>query len=184
MIQIVYKRAETDEELQQILDLQQVNIKSSLSNDTMKSEGFVSVTHTLDVLKRMNEACPHIIVKHKGKVVGYALCMLNAFRNDVPALKPMFEYMDGIIRSKNLSELRYLIMGQICIDKEYRKQGVFRNLYRCYREELSPNFDAVITEVNSKNIRSSKAHHAIGFEPLDVHTEAGEDWELIIWKWT
>ena len=183
MTQIVYKRAETEEELRQILNLQLVNIKSTLSNETMKAEGFVSVTHTFDALKRMNDACPHIIASHEGNVIGYALCMLNAFRNDVPALKPMFEYMDGIIISKGLSELRYLIMGQICIDKAYRKQGVFRKLYECFRDELNPDFDAVITVVKSKNIRSSEAHGAIGFSTLDVHTEAGEDWELIIWKW-
>ncbi|MDO5978626.1 GNAT family N-acetyltransferase [Flavivirga spongiicola] len=184
MAQIVYKRAETEEELQQILDLQQVNIKLLLSNDTIKAEGFVSVKHTFDVLKRMNDACPHIIATHKGKVIGYALCMLNAFRNDVPTLIPMFEYMDSIIASKNLSTLCYLIMGQVCIDKAYRKQGIFKRLYQYFKTELESDFDAVITEVNSKNIRSSEAHRAVGFSILDVHTEAGEDWELIIWKWT
>ena len=183
MTQIVYKRAETEEELQQILDLQQLNIKLLLPNDTIKTEGFVSVKHTFDVLKRMNDACPHIIATHKENIIGYALCMLNAFRNDVPTLIPMFEYMDSIIASKNLSALRYLIMGQICIDKAYRKQGVFKKLYHYFRDELKSDFDAVITEVNSKNTRSSEAHRAVGFNILDTHTEAGEDWELIIWKW-
>lgn len=184
MSQIVYKRAETEEELQQILDLQHINAKTLLSNDTIKTEGFVSVKHPFDVLKRMNDACPHVIATHKGKVIGYALCMLNAFRNDVPTLIPMFEYMDGIMVSKNLSELHYLIMGQICIDRGYRKQGIFKKLYHYFRDELKSDFDAVITEVNSKNRRSSEAHQAVGFHILDVHTEAGEDWELIIWKWT
>ncbi|MDO5971556.1 GNAT family N-acetyltransferase [Flavivirga aquimarina] len=183
MSQIVYKRAETDEELRQILNLQHANIKLSLASEAMKTEGFVSVKHTFDVLKRMNSACPHIIVKHEEKVIGYALCMLNAFRNDVPTLIPMFDYMDGIIASKNLSELHYLIMGQTCIDKAYRKQGIFKKLYHFFKDELKSDFDAVVTEVNSKNIRSLQAHLAVGFNTLDVHTEAGEDWELIIWKW-
>lgn len=183
MAQMVYKRAETDAELQQILDLQHVNIKPSLPNEVLKTEGFVSVKHSFNVLKRMNDACPHVIVTHQEKVIGYALCMLNAFRNDVPTLIPMFEYMDGIIVSKNLSELHYLIMGQICIDKAYRKQGIFKKLYCFFKDELEPDFDAVITEVNSKNRRSSEAHRAVGFNLLDLHTEDGEDWELIIWKW-
>ncbi len=184
MSQIVYKRAETEGELLQILEIQRANIKLLLSEEAIKTEGFVSVKHTFDVLKRMNDACPHIIATHKEKVVGYALCMLNAFRNDVPALIPMFEYMDGIIESKNLSELHYLIMGQICIDKAYRKQGIFKKMYQCFKDELKSDFDAVVTEVDSKNNRSSEAHRAVGFEILDVHTEAGEDWELMIWKWT
>ncbi len=183
MPHIVYKRAETDAELQQILNLQRANIKPSLSNEALKTEGFVSITHPFDVLKRMNDACPHVIAIDKEKVVGYALCMLNAFRNDVPSLIPMFEYMDGIITSKNLSELHYLIMGQICIDKGYRRQGIFKKLYYYFRDELKSGFDAVVTEVNSKNTRSSEAHRAVGFNILDLHTEAGEDWELMIWKW-
>lgn len=180
---VVYKRAETSEELQQILNLQQNNIKYVLSNATIQDEGFVSVEHTFDVLKRMNDACPHIIAKSDDRVVAYALCMLNTFRNDVPTLIPMFNYMDKVIASKNLTHLRYLIMGQVCIDKAYRKQGIFKNLYRHFRDALESDFDAVITEVNVKNTRSSEAHKAVGFKTLDIHTENGEDWELIIWKW-
>ncbi|NMH87430.1 GNAT family N-acetyltransferase [Flavivirga algicola] len=183
MSNIIYKRVETERELLQILEIQRANVKLLLSDEVIKTEGFVSVKHTFDVLKRMNDACPHIIATHKEKVVGYALCMLNAFRNDVPTLIPMFEYMDGIIESKKLSKLHYLIMGQICIDKAYRKQGIFKKMYQYFKDELKSDFDAVVTEVNSKNARSSKAHQAVGFNILDVHTEEGEDWELMIWKW-
>jgi ribosomal protein S18 acetylase RimI-like enzyme len=183
MTRIVYKRAETPEELQQILNLQRLNIKQSLSDNALKNEGFVSVEHTFDVLKRMNDACPHIIATANGQVVGYALCMLNAFRKDVPILEPMFVYMDTIIESKGLLDLKYLIMGQVCIDKDYRRQGLFKKLYLQFKAELKPDFDAVITEVNAKNKRSSDAHKAIGFQILDEHTEGGEEWELIIWKW-
>lgn len=183
MTEIVYKRAETSEELKQILNLQRINIKQSLSEDAIKKEGFVFAEHTFDVLKRMNDACPHIIVKADKEVIGYALSMLNEFRKDVPALIPMFEYMDTIIKAKGLLGLKYLIMGQVCIDKTYRKQGIFKKLYHYFKEELKPNFDAVITEVNVKNTRSLEAHKSIGFHILDEHTEDGEDWELIIWKW-
>ncbi|MCC1485291.1 GNAT family N-acetyltransferase [Winogradskyella immobilis] len=183
MVEVIYKRAETSEELQQILELQQRNIKAVLKDSTIKTEGYVTVEHTFDVLKRMNDACPHIIAKANGVVVGYALCMLETFRDDVLILKPMFEYMDTIIESKNLLRLKYLIMGQICIDKTFRKQGLFKKLYTHFKIELESDFDAVITEVNTKNTRSSKAHKSVGFEVLDEHTENGEDWELIIWKW-
>ena len=180
---VVYKRSETFEELQQILNLQQRNIKQALSSNAIKDEGFVSVEHTFDVLKRMNDACPHIIATVNGNVVGYALCMLNTFRKDVPILESMFAYMDTIIVSKGLLGLKYLIMGQVCIDKTYRKKGIFKNLYHHFKTELQSDFDAVITEVNVKNVRSSKAHKSVGFQVLDEHTERGEDWELIIWRW-
>ncbi|WP_411766379.1 hypothetical protein [Winogradskyella sp. A3E31] len=51
------------------------------------------------------------------------------------------------------------------------------------KSELKSEFDAVITEVNVKNRRSSEAHKTVGFELLDEHKEGSEIWELIIWKW-
>jgi ribosomal protein S18 acetylase RimI-like enzyme len=177
-----YQRVTSNEELYEILDLQKQNLKVALSDGDRQTEGFVTVDHTFEVLKRMNDKCRHCIAKYNGKVVGYALCMLNEFRNDVPELIPMFNYMDGIIESKGLATLNYFIMGQVCIAKGYRGQGVFRELYSFLKSELSKDYDAVVTEVSAKNIRSSEAHKAIGFELLDKHTEAAEDWELIILK--
>ena len=183
MEEIIFKRADTSEELMQILNLQRFNIKQSLSKDAIKKEGFVTVSHSFEVLKRMNDASPHILAKADDKVIAYALCMLNSFRNDVPILAPMFNHMDTIMESKGLLSLNYLIMGQICIDKTYRKQGLFKRLYHYFKTELQSQFDAVITEVSIKNTRSLEAHKAVGFQVLDQHTVDGQDWELIIWRW-
>ena len=177
-----YQRVTSNEELYEILDLQKQNLKVALSDVDRQTEGFVTVDHTFEVLKRMNDKCRHCIAKYNGKVVGYALCMLNEFRNDVPELIPMFNYMDGILEQKGLTKLNYFIMGQVCIAKGYRGQGVFRELYSFLKLELSKDYDAVVTEVSAKNIRSSEAHKAVGFELLDKHTEAAEDWELIMMK--
>jgi GNAT superfamily N-acetyltransferase len=177
-----YQRVTSDEELYEILELQKQNLKVALSDIDKQIEGFVTVDHTFEVLKRMNDKCSHCIAKYDGKVIGYALCMLNEFRGDVPELISMFNYMDKIIESKGLATLNYFIMGQVCIDKVYRGQGVFRELYSFLKLELSKDYDAVVTEVSAKNVRSSEAHKAIGFELLDKHTEAGEDWELIMMK--
>ncbi len=179
---VTYHRVSTDEELHEILELQKQNLKQTLDNKDKQKDGFVSVNHSFEVLKRMNDKCEHCIAKHNDKVVGYTLCMLNEFRKDVPELVAMFNYMDGVIESKGLTKLNYFIMGQVCVDKSYRGQGVFRGLYSFLNSELKKNFDAVVTEVNAKNRRSSEAHKAIGFELLDAHTLDGEDWELIIMK--
>ena len=181
-INVTYHRTSTDKELHQILKLQKENLSLSLSNEEKQNEGFVTVNHTFEVLKRMNDKCAHCIVKHENKVIGYVLCMLNEFRNDVPELIAMFDYMDGIVESKELAKLKYFIMGQVCVDKRFRGQGVFRGLYSFLESELGKDYDAVITEVSARNRRSSEAHKAVGFELLDKHTEDNEDWELIILK--
>ena len=58
-------------------------------------------------------------------------------------------------------------MGQICIAKNYRKQGIFRGLYHFYKAELQYQFNYLITEVAAINPRSMQAHEAVGFKIID-----------------
>ncbi|WP_353777186.1 GNAT family N-acetyltransferase [Winogradskyella sp. 3972H.M.0a.05] len=180
--EITYSRASSNEELEQILKIQKRNLPQHISLSEKEQEGYVTVHHTLEALKKMNDACPHIIAKHNDDVVGYALCTLTEFIEDVPILKPLFRHLKIVLKSKNLTHLKYLIMGQVCIDKDYRRLGIFRSLYQHMASELKGEFDAIITEVNSKNVRSSGAHKAVGFQLLDIRHAKGEDWEQIILK--
>lgn len=178
---ITYHRASTTEELNQILKLQRQNLYESLSFEERHREGFLTLEHPFSILKKMNNACAHCIAKHKNEVVGYALSMLKGFKADIPLLTPMFVQIDEAIKQQNVSP-NYILMGQICIDKKVRGQGVFRGLYGYMAQELKNNFDAIITEVNAKNKRSSNAHKAVGFELLKNYTINNQFWEVILLK--
>lgn len=177
-MEINYCRVTKDEELQGILALQQKNTSSSLSDDDRQKEGFITVIHTFDLLKRMNADCPHIIAKVDDEVIGYALCMTRQFGTDIPLLAPMFETADTLVPEK-----KYLAMGQICVAKKFRAQGVFRSMYSYYRKKLEKEFDGLITEVASSNQRSLNAHLSVGFEILKTHVSEDISWELIYWDW-
>jgi ribosomal protein S18 acetylase RimI-like enzyme len=171
-----YLRAKTTEELEQILKLQQSNLPARISSAEKAKEGFVTVRHTLELLGQMNRACPHVVVKDGEKVVGYALCMHPDFCNEVEVLRPMFEEISSVFPI----EENYMVMGQICIDKPYRGKGVFRELYATMKEAIQPHFSCIITEVDVANVRSLKAHYAIGFKELKRYSSGGQDWHLII----
>lgn len=143
-----------------------------------KKEGFVTVCHTYDMLYRMNKICPHIIAKEGEKVVGYALCMHPKFANEIEVLEPMFTEIASLL-SKASS---YIVMGQICIARNYRKKGIFRKLYEAMKIFVGPEFSWIITEVDSKNTRSLNAHYAIGFTNLKTYRSGGQDWKLIALK--
>jgi GNAT superfamily N-acetyltransferase len=179
---ITYHRATSEKELRQILKLQSDNLSNILSEDHKLKEGFVTLRHDYGVLKKMNDRCAHCIAKNKDEVVGYALSMLKDFKNDVPLLIPMFNEIDKALLDQKLN-LNYIAMGQVCVDKNYRGQGVFRGLYNFMKQELSSEFDTLITEVDLKNTRSSQAHKAVGFEVLKNHVSDGKNWEIIIWHW-
>lgn len=174
---IIYTTATTDEELHQILVLQRKNNPQEISSEEKKTEGFVTVQHSFDLLKEMNDASPHVLSKENDIVVGYALCMHPKFRNSIAILKPMFAEIDRVIQP-NMSE-NYVVMGQVCIDKVYRGKGVFRKLYSKMQQVIKPEFSTIITEVVTTNTRSLKAHYKIGFKKLSTYKANGDYWDLI-----
>ena len=123
----------------------------------------------------MNAICPHIIAKHHDEVIGYALCMVKDFKAKIPVLIPMFNEMESII----LKNSNYVVMGQVCISKDYRKQGVFRGLYHFMAEVLKRDFDIIVTEVDIENTRSLNAHKAVGFTRLKNYRSSHRFWEII-----
>lgn len=172
-MRIEYTPATTTEELIQILSLQKMNLKSAVSELEMAYQGFVTVSHDLELLKRMNDVCAHILAKEGAKVVGYALSMDPSFNEEIPVLQPMFDEL------KNRNILDFLVMGQICVAKTHRKQGIFRGLYEEMKKAAYPKYATIITEVDTSNTRSLGAHVAIGFEKICIYHSLGQDWELI-----
>jgi len=175
----------SEELLPQIKSLQLKNLKSSLTSEEVESEGFVTCDHTLALLAKMNQPDGHIISLYNGEVVGYCLVMSPVWREALDVLKPMFEKIDSLsYQGRRLSQSKYVTMGQVCIDKDHRKKGLFKKMYDHYRECLSPKFEYCITEIASENMRSRNAHKHVGFKDLHSYkTEAGLSWELVIWDW-
>jgi GNAT superfamily N-acetyltransferase len=177
---IIYKRASSLDELEQIRTLQLQNSSQNISSEEKLQEGFVTVQHTVALLEQMNSACAHIIAKDNDIVVGFALVMISSFRNEIEVLIPMFERIDELVPK----DKTYVVMGQICVDKNYRKQGIFRGLYHFYRAELQHEFDYLITEVAAINLRSMQAHESVGFKTIDNYEEEDTVWNIIAWDWT
>lgn len=176
---IYYKRVTEVVELEQIITLQKSNIPLNISLDEKQQEGFVTVQHTFELLEKMNFACAHIIAKQDDKVVGYALVMESNFRQEIEVLVPMFERIDSLIPL----EKNYVVMGQICVAKAFRKKGIFRGLYDFYKAELQNKFDYLVTEVDAKNSRSMQAHEAVGFKTKESYLEKEVLWNIIFWDW-
>ncbi|WP_310377288.1 GNAT family N-acetyltransferase [Flavobacterium sp.] len=179
MTVIQYKRASNLAELEQIIALQKSNFSISISPEEKLKEGFVTVQHTIELLEKMNHASAHIIAIIDNKVVGYALVMLPSFQNEIEVLVPLFERIKVLIPN----EENYVVMGQICVAKEFRNQGLFRGLYDFYKTEFQNKFDYLVTEVDAMNTRSMQAHEAIGFKTKESYLENGKLWSIIFWDW-
>ena len=172
-------------DLQQILDLQKQNLIRNISKDEMQSQGFVTVNHTMQMLQQMHDMAPSIIVTDGEKVAGYALTMLRAYSKMVPELESMFQKIESLQwKNKRITEYAYYVMGQICIDKAYRGQGLFDLLYHKHRDVYQSQFDFIITEVATRNLRSLNAHKRVGFQTINVYKDELDEWAVVLWDWT
>ena len=182
---IKYTTAKTIFDLQQILDLQYANLPTNISQAEFHKEGFVTVKHDLKTLKAMNDVTPHIIAKNGEKIIGYSLSMNKVFKNQLQVLKPMFEQIDALsFKGHILSEVNYITMGQVCIAKGYRGQGIFGGLYKEMKSRLSQKYPYIITEIDILNKRSLRAHHKVGFQHLhEYHSTDKKHWIIVLWNW-
>ncbi len=181
---LVFTTAQTDEELQQILDLQWVNLPQNLSQEEAKEQGFVTVHHNLNILSAMNRQYQHVIAKDGEKVVGYTLVMLKEFGDKIPILLPFFEKINRLTyRGELLRHVSYFVMGQVCIDKNYRSKGIFSGLYLQMKKEMSDHFKYVITEIATRNTRSIRAHEKVGFGTIHIYSTKEEEWAIVGWDW-
>jgi ribosomal protein S18 acetylase RimI-like enzyme len=182
MIEI--KPAETSKELQGVLALQRTNLSPNISKSEKIEQGFVTVNHTFEQLSEMNRMAPHLIALDGKRVVGYILAMTKVSRDLIPILVPMFTQFDTLaFAGKPLSSFNYLVVGQVCVDKDYRGQGIFDQMYSAYKKVFSARFDFAITEIAKSNIRSLQAHQRIGFQEIHEFSDDTDEWSIVTWNW-
>ncbi|MDB5231258.1 MAG: family N-acetyltransferase [Chitinophagaceae bacterium] len=173
-----------EEELEQIYQLNQQNLKSNLSVEERNEQGFVTWLYSKELLNNMHRLAPSVIVKDEEKVVGYALVTLKESRAFHPDLKTMLDHLEELsYQNKKFSLHNYYLMGQVCIDKAYRGRGVFEMLYQHHKKIYGNRFDMLITEVSTSNIRSQRAHEKVGFKTIHTYPDAMDEWNVIVWDW-
>ena len=182
---MIIKQAHSDLELQGILELQRLNLPQNISNIELQEEGFVTVEHDFDLLKKMNDELAASIAIDNNKVIGYSLAMSKKFSDDIPVLIPMFELIDSLdYKDHLLGEIEYIIGGQVCIDKAYRSRGIFYKLYDKSKKHYSDRFPVMLTEVSKRNPRSIKAHLNLGFESIHEYETDQDKWVIMAWNWS
>jgi RimJ/RimL family protein N-acetyltransferase len=90
---------------------------------------------------------------------------------------------DLLFNNKPLLDHKAYIMGQVCIDKNYRGQGIFNALYQKHKEIYSDQYELFITEISTSNHRSQKAHENIGFKTIHTYKDALDEWNVVVWDW-
>ena len=183
---IIYTTSRSDKDLLDILELQKINLPINLTKEEIQSQGFVTVLHSFEDLKKMNGIEQSIIAKENDKVIAYLLAMTEKSRSDIPALAPMFENFSKIdFWGKKIADYHYLVVGQVCVAREYRGKAVIDNCYATYKNHFQHKYEFAITEIATKNLRSINAHKRIGFIEIHKyhHAPENDEWSIMIWNW-
>ena len=115
------KLVSSDQELQQILQLQQANTKPHLTEAEIKDQGFVTVVHKLEQLQQLHAIHPSVSVTDGNILAGYALVMPCECADVVPVLIPAFKTLEQLLyKGQSLKDSNWYMMGQVCVAKEYR----------------------------------------------------------------
>jgi len=181
----VFTTSDSKKDLEGILDLQKTNLALNLPADEIQSQGFVTVTHTYKQLSKLNAYEKHIIAKYDDKVIGYLLAMTEHSKSDIPILIPMFNmFNEATYNDKKIVDYKYIVVGQVCIDKSYRGQGILDKCYSAYKEYYGNKYDFAITEIEKSNKRSLNAHKRIGFKEIKTYTSPDNtEWVIVVWDW-
>lgn len=179
---ITFDIARGERHFAQILELQAVNHFRNVDYDVQSREGFVFASHTPSILKKMAAVLPQIIALDGEHLAGYCLAMGVDLRGEVPMLAPMFEQFRHCgYMGRPLTERRFFVGGQVCVERGYRGQGLMADLYRELRERTRDAYELCVTEIARRNDVSLRAHLKLGFEEVARYGDGVEEWIVVVW---
>jgi ribosomal protein S18 acetylase RimI-like enzyme len=181
-MEVFFDVASTSEHFEQILQLQRQNLLSVIGKEQQAQQGFVFAEHSVPLLKRMAAELPQVIAISVANVIGYNLAMSASMRNEMPSLVPMFQEFERCkYRDRPIASYRFMVGGQVCVDKDFRGHGLLSRLYHETRDRLPSGYELCVTEVSARNSRALKAHQKMGFEVVSTYHDGTELWKVVVW---
>ena len=177
-------RVSSPTEIIGIRDLQLLNLKQNITSEEAIDQGFLTAAYSIEYLLQMNSASPSIIAKYGDKVVGYALVATKDIRNGHDLVEGLFDAIDRCeYKGELLRDVNYVVVGQLCVAKEFRGQDLVQKLYGHFRDCLSNEFTYLITDIAEANTRSLRAHQKSGFQVIHQMRYGGIGWNIVLWDW-
>lgn len=153
-----YKIA-TKDHINGVLELHSKYHIQSISEKDKKS-GFVTTQLNTELLEELIEKENGLFVAmNKGTIVAYVM----AASWDYCSKWPLFQFMINKLNEYEyaglqLSKDNSYQYGPICIDADYRGQGILEQIFELAKKEMSKKYPILITFVNKNNPRSMNAH--------------------------
>ncbi|MCZ8227711.1 GNAT family N-acetyltransferase [Flavobacterium sp.] len=148
----------TEKDIPGIVALHQTNLVVNLT-EVEKQGGFVTTALTVAQIQTVIQQQGVFIAKDDNSIIGFIIAADWEFFKQWP----IFEYMIQLFPSfsfKNfeITTTNSFQYGPICIDKNYRGQGIITELFDYMRIQMMEKYPLSLTFINKINIPSYKAH--------------------------
>ncbi len=145
-------------DINNILALQEKYLITNIP-ESEKSQGFVTTPFTVEHIKfEITQDCV-FVAETDTKIVAYVFVGTWDFFSQWKIFALMAEKLDTLkFENKALDKTTSFQYGPICIDTDYRGQGLFEQLFETMRKTLNKRFSVGVTFINKLNKRSFEAH--------------------------
>ncbi|KAJ3080509.1 hypothetical protein HDU99_008192 [Rhizoclosmatium hyalinum] len=180
--------ASTDAHITQIKTLHNANLRRLLPVEVQERDGFVTAEYEVEYLAHIHKSTPAVValaqVDGAEKVVGYVLAATKTDSMSHNLLKDLVHFVDSnsSYNGKPLASTNYIVVGQLCVAKEFRGAALAKRMYQHYAEVYlkSGKFECAVTDVVSTNVISLRAHEKAGWVIVDSLSFEGVDFKVIV----
>lgn len=181
---VVITQVQTQKELNDLKALQNANLRKLIGEEEAMKEGFVTSEYSIELLGKMHQAHASIIAKEDEEVVGYVIVTDKSVLGEHEEIDHLFHTVDQMtFNGQQLKDVSYILVGQLCVGKSHRGQGLVQAMYNYYKEQFSQQYQYLVTDISQANPRSIKAHKKSGFETIGVIEQVGTGWDIVLWDW-
>ena len=168
-------RLGTQDDIQGILDLQELNLFQNLS-ETERKAGFVTTPFTIPQLQELLALRGLFVGSLDGKILGYTMAASWDYFSQWAIFPVMIERLFGTVyNGTGITDQNSFQYGPVCIAKSLRGSDAFPRLFEEMRLELAPRYPLGITFINQVNARSIKAHkRKLGMVVVDEFEFSGQ----------
>ena len=171
-------------EITSLLELQYVNMIENLSAKKASEQGFLTFRYDETFISEMLTDMPQPVVRDGKLLIGYALATSKRTAALNPLTKTALDLCETLfVNEKALKDMKYYILGQICVKEVYRGKHIFDDLYEEHKRLFSNSYDCIVTEISQKNDRSLAVYKRVGFQIIHSYNDGKTDWNIVFWDW-
>lgn len=148
------------EHLDKLVELNKKFLVDNL-DPIQRERGFIRIEYSKEDFERIVKAGEIVVAYNFDDIIAYYLIGKAATTNQIDYQKEM---ASKIATSKNIPYEKIGYSCQVCISKDFRQLGLFRNMLNMLSTSVKDKYSHLLCSISEKNIASLKAHKKNGWQ--------------------